>query len=689
MAAASPSSVAAGPADNDDEVVAELDVYLSKILADKLYLVQYPEKSLDRFRMGGKCTAARVKAGQRMVELDFAIKNDEPSSSKGTRSGTDLHIKIKREPSESDTAYLSVVSELASNANIGQKVMQEALKGVARVKLEPSATDVTEAAHTSAAGQVVADNVVVKTQPAEAMAQQVKNMETPPNVEAGQSKHTSTALPDTATNLISEPGPSYAVGSFMQAEPGSSKVFGQPMKVEPSTSGPTGPMYAKIKTQPQDTGTSSHCARVMTLRDTYTMTSMVPISCPENYAVGLLLPGELHLTPLHAIVHMAPVHCCRQESQSSKRVGSSATLRPAPMLTGCGAAANNGPQAPDNDPMTPPDHYVEEETSNGKRCKRFRQERSTQVQHEGDGEPWVEATFHNCSSETSLFERERLVGPRDENPDSSRFFTDEKQYLARILANDPTGRQSDDTVNPIDAGPQRYCSPKLSMRVIERLPLEERINAILVNAKVVRFAKLISILPETIKEQAVIDILPYVAVLVQGCWVVKSEELYPRKGFSEKTGVRAETLCKARDLLLYKYTKARHVKMSTFTETLRKDLCALPAEDVNAILEGISRPTRDGWEFLLPYDADFANAYPDVVLKQQEEWDKRHDALSRTFHSSVMARLQKRPASQGDSSSKNGGGRMTFHRRITPKPLLSSRRSSSGSPAAKLSKRAN
>ncbi|KAL3197765.1 hypothetical protein MRX96_053868 [Rhipicephalus microplus] len=98
------------------------------------------------------------------------------------------------------------------------------------------------------------------------------------------------------------------------------------------------------------------------------------------------------------------------------------------------------------------------------------------------------------------------------------------------------GRQSDDMVNPIDAGPRRYCSPELSMRVIERLPLEERINAILINAKVVRFAKLISILPETIKEQAVIDILPYVAVLVQGCWVVKSEELYPRKGFSEKTG---------------------------------------------------------------------------------------------------------------------------------------------------------
>ncbi|KAL3197766.1 hypothetical protein MRX96_053869 [Rhipicephalus microplus] len=129
--------------------------------------------------------------------------------------------------------------------------------------------------------------------------------------------------------------------------------------------------------------------------------------------------------------------------------------------------------------------------------------------------------------------------------------------------------------------------------------------------------------------------------------------------------------------------------MSTFADTLRKDLCALPAEDVNALLEGISRPTPDGWEFLLPYDTDFANAYPDVVLKQQEEWDKRHDALSRTHHSSVMARLQKRPASQGESSSKNGGGRMTFRRRITPKPLLSSRRSSSGSPATKLSKRAN
>ncbi|KAH7943610.1 hypothetical protein HPB52_009470 [Rhipicephalus sanguineus] len=65
MAASSPSSVAAGLPDDDDEVVAELDVYLSKALADKLYLVQYPEKSADGYRRGGECIAARVKPGQR------------------------------------------------------------------------------------------------------------------------------------------------------------------------------------------------------------------------------------------------------------------------------------------------------------------------------------------------------------------------------------------------------------------------------------------------------------------------------------------------------------------------------------------------------------------------------------------------------------------------------------------------
>ncbi|KAL1416697.1 hypothetical protein MTO96_027594 [Rhipicephalus appendiculatus] len=494
---------------------------------------------------------------------------------------------------------------------------------------------------------------------------------------------------ESATDIMSEPGPSYGVGRSIKAEPGSSKGVSQSAKAEPSTSGPISSMFARIKTEPLDTGTISHRARAMTSRDTYTMTSTVPITCPENYAVGLLLPGELHLTPLHAIVHMAPVHCSRQEGQS-ERAGANATPPPAPVFGGWGATANDGPRASDNDPTTPSDHYFDEETGNGKRCKRIRQERSMQVQQEDDSEPWVEATVHNCYSDMSLFERELLVGPREGLPDQSRFVSGEEQYLARLLAKDPMSRHPDDVVTPLDAVPQGFLSQELSMRVIDRLPLEDRITAILMNAKVVRFAKLKSILPETVKEETIIDVLQYVAVLVQGCWVVKSEELYPRRGFSEKTGVRAETLCKARDLLLYMYTQATHVKKSTFAETLRQGLCSFPAEDVNALLEDVGLPTPDGWEFLLPLRRPTSRALTRTWFSNNKR-SGTSDAMRfrGRFHPSIVARLQKRRVSQSEPPSKDGGGRGTYRSRITPKPLLGSRRSSSGSPATKISKMAN
>ncbi|KAH7943611.1 hypothetical protein HPB52_009471 [Rhipicephalus sanguineus] len=523
------------------------------------------------------------------------------------------------------------------------------------------------------------------------MTNQVMHIEPPVKAEADQFKRMeSAATPDPATDIMIEPGTSDGAGHSIKAEPGSSKSVCQPAKAEPSASSPTSHMSAKIKTEPQDTGAIRPCPRVTTSsRDTYTMTSTIPITCPENYAMGLLLPGELHLTPLHAIVHMVPMHCRHQEGQSSGRADANATPPPVPRSGGRGSTAKKGPQASDNDSTTLSDSSIDEETSSDKRCKRFRQERSTQVQPEDDSEPWLEATVHNCYSEMSLFERELLVGPRDQEPDLQQFMSGDEQYLERLLTKDPTTRHPDDTRALIDAMPQGFPWQGLSMHVIGQLPLEDRITAILKNAKVVQFAKLMSLLPDTIKEETAIDVLHYVAVLVQGCWVVKSEELYPRRGFSEKTGVRSETLSKARDLLLYMYTETRHVKRSTFAETLTQGLCAFPAEDIKALLGDISRPTPDGWEFLLPYDADFANAHPDVVLKQQEEWDKRRDALSRTFRPSVMARLQKRRVSQGESSSTDGGGNATYRSRTTPKPGLSSRRSSSGSPATKLSKKTN
>ena len=49
-------------------------------------------------------------------------------------------------------------------------------------------------------------------------------------------------------------------------------------------------------------------------------------------------------------------------------------------------------------------------------------------------------------------------------------------------------------------------------------------------------------------EHEVLEELQHVCVLVQGCWVVRSDVLYPKGHTSPHSGVCSDVLCRARDL---------------------------------------------------------------------------------------------------------------------------------------------
>lgn len=68
-------------------------------------------------------------------------------------------------------------------------------------------------------------------------------------------------------------------------------------------------------------------------------------------------------------------------------------------------------------------------------------------------------------------------------------------------------------------------------------------------AKVVKFDQLVDIL-KPIDSAVVLRLLQPIAVLVQGCWVVKSEILYPKDTFSAVTRVPAEILSRVRDFVV-------------------------------------------------------------------------------------------------------------------------------------------
>ena len=73
-----------------------------------------------------------------------------------------------------------------------------------------------------------------------------------------------------------------------------------------------------------------------------------------------------------------------------------------------------------------------------------------------------------------------------------------------------------------------------------------------------------------------------VALLVQGCWVVKSELLYPTGSHSAVSGASFEALCRGRDYIMWRFTQHRHLTRKDIASVIK-----LHAEDVKDILEQV------------------------------------------------------------------------------------------------------
>ncbi|XP_074519950.1 DNA-directed RNA polymerase III subunit RPC5 [Halichoeres trimaculatus] len=65
--------------DDDDPIIEEIDVYLAKSLADKLYLFQYPVRPSTMTYDDVSHLAARIKPKQQRVELEMAINTMSPN----------------------------------------------------------------------------------------------------------------------------------------------------------------------------------------------------------------------------------------------------------------------------------------------------------------------------------------------------------------------------------------------------------------------------------------------------------------------------------------------------------------------------------------------------------------------------------------------------------------------------------
>jgi DNA-directed RNA polymerase-3 subunit RPC5 len=142
-------------------------------------------------------------------------------------------------------------------------------------------------------------------------------------------------------------------------------------------------------------------------------------------------------------------------------------------------------------------------------------------------------------------------------------------------------------------------------------------------AKVIKFSQICMLLEANSKQAAILRVLPTYACLVQGCWVVKSELLYPDGSTSPTSGVEAEVLRNGRDYVLWKFTQTRFVIRKEISSVVK-----LPFDDLKDILEQVAQlRVSQGWEFMGEYDDDFVKRHSDIVARQQQLWDTRYKKL--------------------------------------------------------------
>ncbi|XP_050301715.1 DNA-directed RNA polymerase III subunit RPC5 [Anthonomus grandis grandis] len=260
------------------------------------------------------------------------------------------------------------------------------------------------------------------------------------------------------------------------------------------------------------------------------------------------------------------------------------------------------------------------------------------LQAKKNQEPWITCTWHEENSTASNVEKLKLISDNTFESGQAQSLS-KMEYLKLLVPEDKEQKPLEPTLP----------SHVLSLHALRGLPLQEQCRLLLKDAQIIQFQQIMLLLAggEGVTADALIKNLQKVAVLVRGNWVVKSEVLYPENTFSATSGVPAELMCRARDYILYLFTKQQLVERKKVSSLLK-----IPAEEVKDIFSGISKLTHNkGWELSLPTDSDFLTKHSDLAQRQNLFWEHRYHQLSR-----FLSQPAPRPRHKSKSASESDGG---------------------------------
>jgi len=400
------------------------------------------------------------------------------------------------------------------------------------------------------------------------------------------------------------------------------------------------------------------------MMDKQTLTSTLAVDSTSRFAAGILLQrkredsaeasgtpnSELHLMPLHGIAQLRPsldyldhadVLKSRKEADghSSMEEEEEEEAQQVTVRFARGGATGRG------------------SSRGGARTASSWRRRQRQLEEE----PWISDVRWHGTIEAGEIAR-KLENARDAKAckadlDSPPCDVAEPpvDYLKALLPSDAV-----EGVISTPAMPNNV----LSLLELKTLSIAQSIHALLVNAKVMRFAQILQLISQnkSASNSEILTHLQQMAVLIRGCWVVKSELLYPDKFLSRHSGVVSSLLRRGRDYMLWKFTQSPNVTRKDIQSTTK-----LPAEDILEMLEGVARMRHGyGWTFRIEKDDEFISRHSDIVAKQSSFWDQRVKALTSqglkivihsTSNSELQPKSRRRLNSEVSSSDDSDGGR--------------------------------
>ena len=334
----------------------------------------------------------------------------------------------------------------------------------------------------------------------------------------------------------------------------------------------------------------------------------------KRYAIGSIRNGELHLTPLTGILQLRPnfSYLDRAEARQQKR-----------------NADHDGESSQDEDDvpvkvLAPKFAPKETEDAKAKRMASYEF-----LRNQEEDEQWVNLRYVPITDPQSRRERDNLLADRSNPNPLSEFYMTEQEYLEKLMPAQAEEKK----------GKHALPSNVVSLTDIKNQPVEAQIRALLGSAKVMRFSQLLSLLPKTCEPATVVKYVQHVGILVQGCWVIKSDVLYEKN----------ETLSRARDYIMWRFTQSPNVTRKEINAVVK-----LSTEDENEILSQLAcrrRHWRD-WEFKMAYDHEFVNRHAEVEQRQKFLWEQKYQHLASIF--SIKRTDAKPPTTSATAPSTTG-----------------------------------